>query len=465
MDEKATRWIEARGIDSEIATRFGIKSFQKSGKSWISIPFLEDGEPVNHKFRCIEEKAFYQEPDGKKCFWNVDVLHDKTLFDQPVVITEGEFDAISAIQSGFVRTISVPDGAPAKPVEGDSAKYDYLDKSVAAIRNSPFVVIAADGDQPGANLLHDLSLRIGREHCKWVAYPKGCKDLNDALKAYGQRGVVETINRAQWLKLDGVYKMSELPPLAERAIYKTDFHMNIRLGDFTVVTGIPGHGKSTWVNDLCCRLATQHGLKTAFASFEQHPRQDHLRNLRKWFIKGNHRWTAQEMSAADAWIEKHFSFIYPTEAQSEEEDISLPWLLEKCAASVVRHGANVIVVDPWNELDHVRRRDQTMTDYVSEAIKRFKQFARLYNVHLIIVAHPTKLKAEKDGRLSRPTLYDISDSANWANKADLGIVIYKDGTATHLDLQKSRYHEILGKPASAEYSFNPIINRFEYVEI
>src|SRR5690606_25523575 len=123
----------------------------------------------------------------------------------------------------------------------------------------------------------------------------------------------------------------------------------IRLGDWTVISGIPSHGKSTFVNDLCCRVAQRHGLRTCFASFEQHPSLDHMRNLRKW-----HEGTQdfKNPSETDKWIENHFSFVYPTQKDEFESDISVSWLLNKMEAAVIRHRAQICVVDPWNELDH-----------------------------------------------------------------------------------------------------------------
>lgn len=469
LNQKAADWMEARRIEAETAARFGIESYTKTGMDWLKIPYIRNGKAVNHKHRCIDEKRFFQDEGAEKAFWNEDVIFDQSLKDQPLIITEGEFDALAAIQAGFPKAVSVPDGAPASPIQGDTTKYEYLDRLATAIReNCPFVIIAADGDQAGANLLHDLSLRLGRDVCKWIKYPKDCKDLNEALLKYGPKGVTETINRAQWLKLDGVYKASELPPLPERKVFRTinglGEHYRLRLGDFTVVTGIPGHGKSTFVNDLCATMAENNGLKTAFASFEQHPSVDHIRNLRRWKSRRKYP-SPKEIEKADEWIESHFVFIYPTDRQHDEEDIDLPWLLEKAAASVTRHGANIVVVDPWNEMDHTRPNGMSMTDYVSRAIKQFKQFARAYNVHLIIVAHPTKLAKNKDGKLPVPSLYDISDSAHWANKADIGIVIHKEDFDTSITVAKSRYHEILGRPGTTKYHFNSEINRFECAEV
>lgn len=462
-----TTWLESRNLDAEMVTGTGVSEFKKNGQTWIKIPFKYNGETVNHKFRNIEEKAFYQEPDGKKCFYNHDVITDLSLKDLPIIICEGEIDALTAIQCGFVRTISVPDGAPATSVEGDSAKYDYLLECVELLRaNAPFVILATDDDKPGKNLLHDLSIRIGKDFCKFVPYPKGCKDLNDALVKYGAKGVLESINRAKWIDVGGLYRPSELPPVPESEIYDTGFtgiekNYKIRLGDFTVISGIPGHGKSSFVNDLCCRVAKRHGLKTVFASFEQHPSLDHMRNLRKWH-KGVQDF--DNFGETEKFIEDHFSFIYPSQEQEFAVDINLSWLLEKMAAAVIRHRSQICVIDPWNELDHDFQGDNETT-YISKAIKKFRKFARCMNVHLIVVAHPTKLQKTKEGKLPMPSLYDISGSANWLNKADIGVIVHKEEGRTKIAIQKSRYHDMIGVPGTGEFFFNQSLNKFECADM
>ena len=89
-------------------------------------------------------------------------------------------------------------------------------------------------------------------------------------------------SRAQWLKVDGVYRMSELPLLPPSLVYDIGFaaygeHYRMRLGDFVVVTGIPSHGKTSFVQDLVCRVCLRHGVSAAWASFEQSPQRDHTR--------------------------------------------------------------------------------------------------------------------------------------------------------------------------------------------
>jgi hypothetical protein len=46
----------------------------------------------------------------------------------------------------------------------------------------------------------------------------------------------------------------------------------------------------------------------------------------------------------------------------------------------------------------------------------------MHNVAVWIVAHPTK---PQKGVNQMPSLYDVSDSANWSNKADYGLVYHR----------------------------------------
>lgn len=459
--------LSARGLDPETLARYGVGSSPRvNGEDWIRIPYFEGEQVVNWKHRTISgEKRFHQEPGAKKCFWNINVLLDASLADQPLLITEGELDALTAIQCGFARTMSVPDGAPATAVgEDDSGrKYSYVQDAKAALSQVREIILCTDSDGPGVNLLNDLAIRLGKVRCKWVKYPRGCKDLNDALRAFGPRGVTETIARAQFMRVDGVYRMSELPPAPNypalrMGLEQLDGRYRVRAGDLCVVTGIPSHGKSTFINEVACRMVEQHRWPVAFASFEQLPQIDHRRALRAWRA-GKPEWeqSHDELLAADLWIDANFVFLVP----NEDEDVTLAWTLERCAAAVVQHGVRMIVIDPWNEMDHIRPPEMSLTEYTGFAIKQFRKLARKYQAHLVVAAHPAKLRKEKDGSYAVPTLYDISDSAHWYNKPEVGIVVHRIGEhETLIRVAKSRYHEVIGQPGDVMMRFSAYDRRF-----
>lgn len=444
--------LEARGLDIELLERLGVRSCERPGQQGsdlIAIPYLRGEQVVGMKYRTISgEKCFSQEEGSEQIFYNWNCLNDPTLEDQPIIITEGEVDCWSALQSGFVRCVSVPAGAPAVTV-GDraSTKYDFVREMPAATEKAT-IILATDNDDPGAALRADLAIRLGERRCKWVRYPKGCKDLNDALQRYGERGVVESINRAQWI-IGNVYRMAEIPPLAPAEPYDSGFpglaeHYRLRLGDFAVVTGMPGSGKSAFVDDLACRMASRHRWPVCFAAFEQIPQLDHRRLLRSWYGGGLVKsLDAETLERADRWINQWFSFIVP----SDEEDATLAWLMARMAAAATRHGARLFVIDPWNELEHDRPDGMTLTEYVGRALREFRAFARRYEAHVILVAHPAKMRRDPDGRYPVPTLYDISDSAHFYNRCDVGAVVHrKSDDETLIRVAKSRYHDQIGVP-------------------
>lgn len=464
LSPTAARWLDARGLDSDLCSKLGLTSAAGLGiGEWISIPTVCRGHVVNHKYRRLDEKDFRQDKGGVQTWWNHDALLDPTLREHPLVITEGEMDAIAAMQAGFLRVISVPGGAPKDASEGDSQRYRFLADTLPLLADIAPIIIASDGDAAGGALMVDLAVRLGKGRCRYVTYPNGCKDLNDTLLGYGTLAVGDAINSAKWCKVSGLFTMGGLPPLAEAEPLSIGIpglydHYRIRKGDFAVMTGIPGMGKSTVVNDIACRMVKNHKWHVCFASFEQSPRGDHLRALRTWVAQSPARGlNAEETAYADAWIEKNFSFIVP----DDEEDATIDWLLEKMAASIVRYGTQLCIVDPWNELDHARPKDQTLTEYVNWAIKEMKRFAKRWNIHLIVVAHPTKLSRQADGKLPIPSMYDISDSSAWANKADVGVIVHRDGPLTVVRVAKSRYHQEIGTPGSINLQFIPSTARFE----
>jgi twinkle protein len=457
--------LSLRGLDTALLGRLGVTSASiPGGGDWVAFPYVRNGKVVNHKYRRLDMKDFRQDKGGEQCWWNHDCLHDKELADQPLVVCEGELDAVSAMQCGFTRVLSVPNGAPDRELRQDGAKYGYLADSLAMLHGVRNIVLATDGDRQGVALMNDLAVRLGKGRCRYVTYPDGCKDLNEVLQTRGDVGVVEAVNGARWVKVVGLHLMSELPPVEDPVPHDSGMpglaeHYRLRRGDFCVVTGVPGSGKSTWVNDLACRLTQEPARwRTCFASFEQHPQVDHKRALVRWSTGATEaELSYRRLIEVHQWMDANFSFVIA----DEDEDATLEWILDKLAAAVVRYGADLCVIDPWNELDHARPKDMSLTEYVGHSIRQMKKFARTWNVHLIIVAHPTKLARDKDGQLPMPTLYDISDSANWFNKPDVGVIVHRDLDGTKVRVAKSRYHDSIGKPGTVTMRFDTHTNRYE----
>lgn len=447
--------LEARSIDVELASQLQWYTETDGGSEWLVIPYIQNGVTVNHKYRTLAgKKMFRQDPGGQKCFYNIDALNDKSLEHMPLIITEGELDAIALMQAGFLRTLSVPDGAPAKPIGGaeDSAKYSYVRDALHKIDPNVPVILFTDNDAPGHALRQDLATQLGPHRCKFVSMPfsevtgREFKDANEVLHELGVSELRKLIASAKWFSREGVFSMADFPELPPTIRYDLGFGpqmdklVGLRRGDFWVVTGVPGHGKSTFVDDMMCRASVRHGLKTCFASFEKPAKPEHRTLLRKWHIanerghSGEQKWTREEVQRADEWIQRSFTFVSP----SYDDNANFDWLVQRLATSVVQDEVDVIVIDPWNEIEHDRPRDMTLTEYVSACIKRLKQFSKRFNVTVIVVAHPAKMNPRDE-----VTLYSISDSAHWSNKCDVGVIVLRDkeDLAT-ISFAKVRYSDI-----------------------
>ena len=139
------------------------------------------------------------------------------------------------------------------------------------------------------------------------------------------------------------------------------------------------------------------------------------------------------------------------------------WLLERAEVAVIRHSAKAILIDPWNEIEHSRSAHETTTEYTNRAIREIKDFARRFDVLVIIVAHPTKGATQKSPE--EVTLYDIADSAAFQNKADLGVVVARLGdpavdTLTGVFVKKVRYQPVTGSIGSIEIDIDTTAGLF-----
>lgn len=429
LHDRHKSWLEARGIQSATAEALDLSTQTDASGNWLVLPYRLDGKIVNRKFRLTSEKQHRMDKGGKLCLWNAECLRSQHVENGgSVIITEGEFDAMIAVQSGFKATVSVPNGAPSERIDDpvNANRYAFLWESQADLERVKQFVLATDNDGPGLTLAHDLASVLGPERCRFVSYPDGCKDLNEVFQIHGQAGVVSVVDGAKPFPVKGLYSISDFPdspPLRgmETGIDVLQGKMEIVLGTLTVFTGYANMGKSTVMNTVLGH-AVARGVTVCVASFETVPKPILVDGIAKALIGCSDYEFANHPQRAQAYasIEQHVKII--SNALDEELEFDIETFLDTVRVAVIRDGARLIVLDPWNELEHKRGRDETTTEYVGRAIRKVKAFARRHNVAFWIVAHPTK---PQKGTNNIPSLYDVSDSANWSNKADYGLVYHR----------------------------------------
>lgn len=476
---KMLAWFAARGIpgaivaDNKIATNTVWMPQVEAEVKAIQFPYFRGGECVNIKSR-DHQKHFRMESGAERIFYGMDQVEGDTL-----IIVEGEIDKLSVETAGFKCCVSVPDGAPAPNTKDYNSKFSFLESCEEWLKRFTKIILAVDADEPGRKLEEELCRRLGRDKCFQVQWPEGIKDANELLVKEGAAFLSQVINDAFPYPVQGLFSVKSFLPqikqLYEEGMKRgantgwscLDDYINISTGQWTVVTGIPGHGKSEWLDALMVNLAHNYGWKFAIFSPENQPLAMHFQKLSEKYIGkpfwGKDRMDKSELAKSARWIDERFSFVLP-----EPENMSVDSILDLAKTAVNRNGIKGLVIDPWNELDHSRAATLTETEYISQCLSKIRRFARDNNVHVFLVAHPTKQKKEKNeaGIMAyvAPTPYDISGSSHWRNKADNAITVFRpdvtDKSSTvEIHIQKVRFKNN-GKPGVGLLKYEYMTGRF-----
>lgn len=398
----------------------------------VCFNYFRDGKLVNVKYR-DRNKNFRMHKDAELIFYNLDGITGQ----KEIYIVEGEPDALIMIQAGFKNTASVPNGA-----SKTNNKCEYLDNCYDAFKDATAVYLMTDNDEPGNALADELARRIGVERCFRVVMDH--KDVNDAVNA-GERLTEAWIKeRARPYPLVGVHQAANFwddlinvrkfgfpkgwkprPPFGN--------HVTIHPGFQTVVTGIPGHGKSEHLDQILLELCIDYDLRGAYFSPENQPTHLHLIKMVEKLI-GQNFWELklEEIESVKNWINDHMFWVYP------EDGFNLSNILEHVRKAVLKYGINWYVIDPWNKLDHQFTGPET--SYISRCLDEMDLFNKKNNVHGFLIAHPTKMEKDNDDKFKVPNLYSISGSAHFFNKTALGWTVYKrEHGMTDVHIQKVKF--------------------------
>lgn len=457
MSDKAIAWFEGRAISRSTVETMriteGLEFMPQKGKEWNTVQFnyYKNGELVNTKFR-TGDKCFKLCQGAELLPYNIDAIKDTP----ECIITEGEMDALSFIECGFPNTISVPNGANANLTYLDDYIEDYFD-------NKETIYIASDTDAKGTILRDELIRRFGVERCRIVEYGDGCKDANEHLIKYGKQSLRECIVNAKEIKVEGIFRVSDFEQSLD-ALFESGWQKGVTIGHpnfdnllsfetkrLCIVTGIPGSGKSEFIDEIAERLNIRYGWRFAYFSPENAPLAYHASKLIEKFTGhkfGKGTLPYNEYQQVKLHLETDFYFIAP------KNDFHLQTILDRAKYLVRKRGIKALVIDPYNRLEN-EQGNQNETQYISSVLDRLTNFAQQNDVLVILMAHPTKQPKTKDGTIEVPTLYDISGSAHFYNKCDFGIIVHRDRLQERVEVRVSKVKfRHLGQVGTAYFKYN-----------
>ena len=466
LSDKVVRYFEEeRSIPQAVLTRMQITEesvylpqTERKGNC-IGFNYFENGELVNTKYR-DRAKNFRLRTGGELIPYNIDAVRET----DECIITEGEMDALSYIACGRQDTISVPNGA--------GSNLTYLDRFMEThFENKNTIYIAVDTDRKGLELRAELIRRLGEERCRIVTYGHECKDANEHLVRYGKESLLITLANAEEIPITGVFTaddvQEELHSLYETGMQrgavvglgKFDELLSFETGRLMVCTGMPGDGKSEFIDEIVMLLNWKYGWRTAYFSPENTPVSYHLQKLMEKLIgkKLNQKYMSEEeYNKGRKYLAENFTSILP------EENFGIDEIFAKAKALVRKKGIKILVLDPYNAIDHQIPSGMTETQYISYFLSQLRNFAVRHNCLVILVAHPAKMyRAPGQEKHAHVTLEDISGSAHFRNKADFGIVVERDDEAgvVRIHVQKVKFRH-LGQKGTAILKFNPVNGRY-----
>ena len=429
VKDKVTEWFEGRGISQgtldDLKVGQGPEYMPQTGKKENAIHFnyTMGDQLINIKYR-DGRKNFKLYKGAEKVFYNINSI----IGYKDCVITEGEMDVLALHEAGVTNAISVPNGATLH-----HNNLDYLDNCIDYFDDKEKIILALDTDEPGLALRRELVRRLGAEVCFLVDF-EGCKDANEYLTTHGKEKLKETVKRARAYPLENVTTFKDIEGDVTDFVtngFKPGFQIGLEnfdrifstyTGQFITVTGIPSSGKSDFVDQMVVGYNANYNWKTAFASPENAPNYLHAHKLMRkvWGDMpkrediGGTRWN----EVADH-VNDNFFFI-------DMEKYTLESVLRKGAELVKRKGIKCLVIDPFNK---VRDRNASSLDvnlYTMEYLTKIETFAKKYDVLVFIVAHPTKMYKNSDGKIEEPNMYNIKGGGEWYDASYHGLLVHRD---------------------------------------
>ena len=421
VSERLVKWFGKRGITEATVAHWKIGESKEyfpqidKRRNAVNFNYYRKGELVNVKFRDAE-KNFKMVKNAELIFYGLDNIKEMDT----IYITEGEMDALSLHEAGIYSVCSVPNGASL-----GNQRLDYLDNCYEYFEKKECIVLCTDNDQAGLQLRNELARRFGQHRCKYIEFGE-FKDANEILVSKGHTELREILNNPKTFPVEGIVNIDDIWDnvlnFNDNGIKNYDIkigdskeYINISMGEWSVVTGIPNAGKSDWIDQVCVNLATNQNFRIGMFTPESYPYEAHIKRIAN---KLNEKDCDNDtLNNTKDFIKEHFYFV-----KIDLNNLSLKSILDKFKQLVFTNGINICVIDPWNMLDHSQQKDFT---YVGKLLSEITQFCQQTKTHLFLVAHPRKMESN-EGKYRVPNPYDISQSSDFFNKAYNCITVYRN---------------------------------------
>lgn len=471
LSNNAVKWFEGRKISQFTLRRLkiseGLEWMPQTGKEENAIQFnyFRDNELINIKYR-DGKKNFKLVKDAQKIPYNLDNIRTS----KDCIIVEGEIDCLSYVECSIWNVVSSPNGSTTGNVN-----LEWLDDTYEYFDNKEKIYLALDDDEPGKNVTKELIRRLGAERCYLVNF-EDCKDANEYLIKHGKEKLKLTIENAIQCPLENVERYRDVKnelrdfyingsaPGYKIGISNFDDIFSTYTKQYIVVTGIPSSGKSDFVDQMCVGYNLMYDWKTAFASPENKPTFLHVDKIARK-ISGFRPENKEDLDSinwtcVEEHIDKSFYFI------DFEDGYDLKKVLDKGAELVKRKGIKCLVIDPFNKIRLKESLKKNINDYTSDYLNEIDDFCRRYDVLVILVAHPVKMRKQAgEKNTPEPTFYDIKGGGEFYDMSYHGLLVHRnyENQTTKVKVLKVKFQNLGTNNSDCYFKWN--INNGRYTKL
>lgn len=461
LSQEAIDLMAVRKLTKETLASWKVKESTWSGSKVYVYQYFHNGILKHVTYREVKPKGFKGgcEKNTEPILWGMWHVED----GKPLVITEGQPDAMAVWQSGYKNVVSVPSGA---------SNMTWIDTCWDWLQGRE-IVVWADNDKPGIDFAEKVKQRL--KDVK-VILSDTLKDANEVLYRYGPEKVLEIIENKineMPLGLKDVahmeYKRSASAGI-ETGFYEYDSYVeDWKDGELTIIFGRNGEGKTTFVSQIISHCLEKK-VKTFLYSGEMSDykiqdwlyrqlvgnKKEHMLQVRtKYRIKDEIK--PEVVKQIKQWHEGSL-FLFDRSEGKVANDLNKFFDVMELAFN--RFGVRLFIID--NLMSRLEEKAESLNSDQANFVQRCKDFVNNKDAHIVLVAHPNKEKREITNGQGNLEKTDISGSNNIPNKADNIIAVERNwGEARDFDcIITSLKNRENGERKAFKYLFSPKTLRF-----
>jgi twinkle protein len=243
-------------------------------------------------------------------------------------------------------------------------------------------------------------------------------------------------------------------------------------GELVIVTGYPGHGKTSWLNHLLVNLAHINRWNIGLYSPEQGIEGEMLgkfvqiASTKPYLPSDPRRMSREELDFTIDWVGEHFWEVY-AEGKDDQgfASLTVPQILHNTEPLALKQDLRALVIDPWNECESARPKHMSVEEYISTSLSTIRSWNKRNEVSTMVVIHPRKPDSIKTAEDSAPRPFEAAGAAHWYNKADIFLTVHRDkkgdrGGTTIVEVAKHRREGITGDRGAVEFKYDRNTGRF-----